>query len=56
MIIRRNLSQLPRRCFATHAGPGQTIIEKIVQRYAVDLTPGTKVRAGDYVMIKPEHV
>lgn len=34
----------------------QTVIEKVVQKYAVGL-PGDKVvRAGDYVMIRPEHV
>jgi homoaconitate hydratase len=43
------------RTYATVSSP-QTRVEKIVQRYAVDLSPGTKVRAGDYVMIKPEHV
>jgi len=34
----------------------QTLIEKIVQKYAVDLPEGKVVRAGDYVMIRPEHV
>lgn len=43
------------RYYATTSLP-QTRIEKIVQKYAVDLSSGTKVRAGDYVMIKPEHV
>lgn len=33
----------------------QTLIEKVVQRYAVDLPPGKTVKAGDYVMIRPEH-
>ncbi|KAG8693636.1 mitochondrial Homoaconitase, partial [Ceratobasidium sp. 395] len=33
----------------------QTYIEKIVQKYAVGLPPGKKVRAGDYVMIQPQH-
>ncbi|KAG8680521.1 mitochondrial Homoaconitase, partial [Ceratobasidium sp. 395] len=32
----------------------QTYIEKIVQKYAVGLPPGKKVRAGDYVMIQPQ--
>ncbi|TQN66904.1 Homoaconitase, partial [Colletotrichum shisoi] len=31
----------------------QTMAEKIVQRYAVGLADGKKVRAGDYVTIKP---
>ena len=48
------------RALATVSGNGfgvpQTYIEKIVQKYAVDLPPGKIVRAGDYVMIKPEHV
>lgn len=44
-----------RRQYATVSQP-QTLIEKIVQRYAVDLPEGQKVKAGDYVMIRPEHV
>ena len=36
--------------------PPQTVIEKVVQKYAVGLPPGKVVRAGDYVMIQPEHV
>jgi homoaconitate hydratase len=43
------------RFYATVSNP-QTLVEKIVQKYAVDLAPGTKVHSGDYVMIKPEHV
>lgn len=34
----------------------QTLIEKIVQKYAVDLSPGKVVRAGDYVMLRPHKV
>ena len=34
----------------------QTVIEKIVQKYAVGLPAGKQVKAGDYVMIRPEHV
>ena len=34
----------------------QTVIEKVVQKYAVDLPAGKVVKAGDYVMIRPEHV
>ncbi|KZT29662.1 homoaconitase [Neolentinus lepideus HHB14362 ss-1] len=34
----------------------QTVIEKIVQKYAVGLPQGKVVKAGDYVMIRPEHV
>lgn len=38
------------------AVPPQTVIEKIVQKYAVGLPDGKIVKAGDYVMIRPEHV
>ena len=34
----------------------QTVIEKVVQKYAVGLPTGKHVKAGDYVMIRPEHV
>lgn len=34
----------------------QTVIEKVVQKYAVGLPEGKIVKAGDYVMIRPEHV
>jgi homoaconitate hydratase len=34
----------------------QTAIEKIVQKYSVGLPDGKQVKAGDYVMIRPEHV
>jgi homoaconitate hydratase len=45
-----------RRTLATHTAIPQTLIEKIVQDYAVDLPAGKKVKSGDYVMIRPEHV
>ncbi|KAG5634901.1 mitochondrial Homoaconitase [Sphagnurus paluster] len=47
------------RCFATIAQEPrtpQTVIEKVVQKYAVGLPEGKAVKAGDYVMIRPEHV
>lgn len=46
------------RAFATAVGNRipQTVIEKVVQKYAVGLPEGTVVKAGDYVMIRPEHV
>ncbi|KAI0292147.1 homoaconitase [Russula brevipes] len=50
---------ISRRGFATvverRRGP-QTVIEKIVQKYAVGLPAGKLVKAGDYVMIRPQHV
>ncbi|KAK4122143.1 homoaconitase [Parathielavia appendiculata] len=33
----------------------QTLTEKIVQRYAVGLAPGKKVKAGDYVTLAAHH-
>ena len=47
-----------RRYYASAAGSRipQTVIEKVVQKYAVGLPEGKVVKAGDYVMIKPEHV
>lgn len=45
-----------RRSLATHAKLPQTYIEKVVQRHSVGLPEGKVVRAGDYVMIKPQHV
>ncbi|KAM0328759.1 hypothetical protein ACHAQA_005172 [Verticillium albo-atrum] len=33
----------------------QTLTEKIVQRHAVGLAPGKKVKAGDYVTLRPHH-
>ena len=35
---------------------GQTLIEKIVQRYTVDLDAGKMVYAGAFVMIQPAYV
>jgi len=49
-----------RRYLATvapeHPRISQTVIEKVVQKYAVGLPDGKVVKAGDYVMIQPEHV
>ncbi|KAI9440145.1 hypothetical protein H4582DRAFT_1812340 [Lactarius indigo] len=49
----------PRRRLATIAGQRQvpqTVIEKIVQKHTVGLPVGKVVKAGDYVMIRPEHI
>ncbi|GAA6060304.1 hypothetical protein JCM10212_002945 [Sporobolomyces blumeae] len=45
-----------RRYLATATRIPQTYIEKVVQRHSVGLPEGKTVRAGDYVMIKPQHV
>ena len=34
----------------------QTLIEKIVQKHAVGLKPGSIVRSGDFISIQPSHV
>jgi len=34
----------------------QNLVEKIVQKYALNLSPGSKVKSGDFVTIQPEHV
>lgn len=51
-------SALYRRSFAstTDATDTQNLIEKIVQKYALDLPEGYKVKSGDYVSIRPHHV
>lgn len=36
--------------------PGQNLVEKIGQKYAVGLDGGQTVRSGDYISIKPLHV
>ncbi|KAI0659503.1 homoaconitase [Cubamyces menziesii] len=53
--VRRNAVGSRRYATAASRVP-QTVIEKVVQRYAVDLPPNKTVKAGDYVMIRPEHV
>ena len=46
------------RQLATEArGRGQTLIEQVVSRHAVDLPPGkTRVYSGEFVTISPKHV
>ncbi len=34
----------------------QTIVEKIIQKYAVGIEPGKFVHSGDYISIRPKHV
>jgi homoaconitate hydratase len=60
MRLLRSLSWVPVRHFASASESRnripQTVIEKVVQRHAIDLPKGKVVKAGDYVMIKPQHV
>ena len=58
-LLFRRWTTLPARGFATVAERTripQTVIEKVVQKYAVGLPADKVVKAGDYVMIRPEHV
>ncbi|RXW23297.1 hypothetical protein EST38_g2572 [Candolleomyces aberdarensis] len=55
-IVRLNSALYSRRFYASHSSVPQTIIEKVVQKYADGLPEGKAVKAGDYVMIRPEHV
>ena len=54
------LRSLRRRSYASVATDRprtpQTVIEKVVQKYAVGLPADKVVKAGDYVMIRPQHV
>ncbi|WAQ87712.1 hypothetical protein PtA15_8A618 [Puccinia triticina] len=34
----------------------QTLVEKIVQKYAYDQPATKRIRSGDFIMLKPEHV
>lgn len=45
-----------RRSYANEAKDTQNLIEKIVQKYALDLPAGTQVKSGDYVSIRPHHI
>ncbi|KAF9107771.1 mitochondrial Homoaconitase [Mortierella sp. AM989] len=46
-----------RRMLATTtAFQPQNMIEKIAQKYAVDLPPNHTVKSGDFVTIRPEHI
>lgn len=64
-LLRRSVAAGPsRRRLATHAAlptssvPGvpQTFVEKVIQTHAVDLRKGQRVRAGDYLAIRPAQV
>lgn len=59
-VAKRSTTPFQHRHLATavHGQPRapQTVIEKVVQKYAVGLAPQRTVRAVDYVMIRPQHV
>ncbi|KAF9982652.1 mitochondrial Homoaconitase [Modicella reniformis] len=52
----KNSLPFKRTLATTSAFQPQNMIEKIAQRYAVDLAPNHTVRSGDFVTIRPEHV
>lgn len=52
----RLLPTVYRRTYASESTDTQNLIEKIVQKYALDLPEGYKVKSGDYVTIRPHHV
>src|SRR5438270_11697795 len=58
VICAVSLLSTHRRYLATITDVKDThnLIEKIVQRYALDLPEGYTVKSGDYVTIQPEHV
>jgi homoaconitate hydratase len=45
-----------RRSYVSEAKNTQNLIEKIVQKYALELPPGKQVKSGDYVSIRPGHI
>ncbi|VUC34572.1 unnamed protein product [Clonostachys rosea] len=53
VALRRSLPAAA--AMSTHTTP-QTLTEKIVQRYATDLPPGKKVKAGDYITLRPKAI
>lgn len=59
-FARQSSSQITRRRWLATAADQrrtpQTVIEKVVQKFAVGLPEGKAVKAGDYVMISPAHV
>lgn len=48
-------SSIVRRGLATASRIPQNLTEKIVQKYAVGLSPGKVVQSGDYVSVRPSH-
>ncbi|KAI8098701.1 uncharacterized protein BX664DRAFT_5315 [Halteromyces radiatus] len=57
-VLRSTMKWTPfgRRFYASDAKDTQNLIEKIVQKYALDLPAGKLVKSGDYVSIRPHHV
>ncbi|KAJ2546694.1 mitochondrial Homoaconitase, partial [Coemansia sp. RSA 1836] len=56
LLVAAAAAQARRRTYSHAAGGGQTLVEKIAQRHAVDLAEGEVVRSGDFIGIRPHHV
>jgi homoaconitate hydratase len=55
--VARHVRRPSYRAFATAAyRTGQNLVEKIVQKYAVDQNLQYNVKSGDFIMMQPEHV
>ncbi|PFH62241.1 hypothetical protein XA68_14520 [Ophiocordyceps unilateralis] len=53
---KRTLAREQETLYSSSAQPSpQTLTEKIVQRYAVDLPKGKLVRSGDYISLAPQY-
>lgn len=46
----------PNRSSKSSSSRKQTLVERIVQRHALGLAPGQRVRQGDFISIRPRHV
>ncbi|KAJ2825328.1 mitochondrial Homoaconitase [Coemansia sp. 'formosensis'] len=58
LLVAAAAAQARRRTYsqAARCSGGQTLVEKIAQRHAVDLAEGEVVRSGDFIGIRPHHV
>ncbi|KAJ2744194.1 mitochondrial Homoaconitase [Coemansia sp. BCRC 34301] len=56
LLVAAAAAQAQQRTYSRAAGGGQTLVEKIAQRHAVDLAEGSVVRSGDFIGIRPHHV
>ncbi|KAK9767382.1 mitochondrial Homoaconitase [Basidiobolus ranarum] len=55
-VFRHGLTREHLRCLSTATSYSQNLVEKITQKYSLELPEGYKVKSGDFVSIQPEHV
>ncbi|ORX81631.1 homoaconitase [Basidiobolus meristosporus CBS 931.73] len=55
-VARHGLTRQHFRCLASATSYSQNLVEKITQKYSLELPEGYKVRSGDFVSIQPEHI